>query len=203
MRSVLERLEEFSELNEVKIELGGNLPPDLDVHWRELKAFYDRLMTQPPPQRGPATRRLLTEEIRRRLKRRERLRVRAEMDFFFRYQNTYLTARLVNMSSGGLFFGSRALLPKGTRIFLYLPNLGKGYEALFESRGEVVWSAKGGNGTGLPRGMGARFLDIQPEAAAQLDAFVVESLEKRLPVGSIQAVIPQAGGRDCYYLHSK
>lgn len=203
MRTVLEPLEEFAELNEVKVELGGNLPPDLEARWCELKAFYDRLMTQPPPQRGLATRRLLTEEIRRRLKRRERLRVRAEMDLFFRYQDTYLAARLVNLSRGGIFFSSRVLLPTGSRIVLYLPNLGNGYEALFETRGEVVWSSKGDNGTGLPRGMGVRFSDVEPEAALQLDAFVVEWLEKRLPLGSIQALLPQAAGRDCFYFHSK
>lgn len=203
MKTVFERLEEFAELNEAKIELAGNLPADLEARWRELKAYYDRLMTKPPTERGPMARRLVIDEIRRRLRRRDRLRVRAVTDFFFHYQNTYLSARLVNLSKGGLFFSSHILLAKGSPVALYLPNLGPGYEALFETRGEVVWSSKGDGHSGLPRGMGVRFLDVEPEAAAQLDAFVVEALERRLPVGSLQAFAAPIAGRDCFYLHSK
>jgi c-di-GMP-binding flagellar brake protein YcgR len=68
---------------------------------------------------------------------------------------------------------------------LYMPNLGRGYENLFETTVDVVWAARGHRAA--HRGMGVRFQDLRPEAAEQLDDFVVAFLRDRIskstPVG--------------------
>ena len=91
------------------------------------KEFYDRLMSISPPKRGLNRRRFLAYDIREQIKHRGRLRVRTEMDVFFQFQGSYLPSRVVNVSRGGLFMKSTALLPKGSRIKVYMPNLGSDY----------------------------------------------------------------------------
>jgi hypothetical protein len=66
-----------------------------------------------------------------------------------------------------------------------MPNLGRGYESLFETMVDVVWATR--DGRAARRGMGVRFQDLHPEAAGQLDDFVVAFLRDRIskstPVG--------------------
>lgn len=193
LKKVLDLLEEFGKLNDAKIESGGSLAPTEELRWRELKEFYDRLMSISPAQKGLNRRRFLAYDIRDQIKHRGRLRVRTDMDIFFRYQDAYLPSRVVNVSRGGLFMDSKILLTKGSRINLYWPNLGSDYEELFETEGEVVWTTPGGPKSDLPRGMGVRFCGMKRMAQQQLDAFVVDSLEERISSAGISAPSPALG----------
>jgi c-di-GMP-binding flagellar brake protein YcgR len=121
-----------------------------------------------------------SDDIRQRIKHRIRLRIPTDMEAFFRYKDTFLPSRLVNLSRGGLFMSSKVLLSEGSRITLYLPNLGSDFGELFETQGEVVWATRGIPRSGLPRGMGIRFRAVRGIAAEQLDSYIVESLQKRL-----------------------
>jgi c-di-GMP-binding flagellar brake protein YcgR len=117
-----------------------------------------------------------SREIRSQLAHRDRLRIPAEMTLFFCHRDAYAPARLVNMSRGGLHFGSEIFLAPGARLTLYMPNLGRGYESLFETTVDVVWSAKR-----VPRrGMGVRFRELTPDTERQLDDYVVSFLRERL-----------------------
>ncbi len=187
MKKVLELLEEFGQLNDAKIESGGSLSPTEELRWGDLKEFYDRLMSISPPKKGLDRRRFLAFDLRKQVKHRGRLRVRTEMDVFFRFQKSYLPSQLVNVSCGGLFMGSEVLLSKGSRVRIYMPNLGSDYGELFETEGEVAWSSAGASKSDLPRGMGIRFCRMKGRAAEQLDAVVVDSLEERI---SLAADIP-------------
>jgi hypothetical protein len=120
------------------------------------------------------------DDIRQRIKHRKRLRIRTDMEVFFRYEDNFLPSRLVNLSRGGLFLSSNILLDKGSLITLYLPNLGSDYGELFETRAEVVWATRGIPESGFPRGMGVRFHEISGIAAEQLDYYIVDALQKQL-----------------------
>ena len=187
LKKVLDLLEEFGRLNDDKIESGGSLPPTDELRWRELKEFYDRLMSISAAKKGLDRRRFLAYDIRDQVKHRGRLRVRADMDVFFRYQDAYLPSRVVNVSRGGVFMGSKILLTKDSCIKLYWPNLGSDYGDLFETDGEVAWTTPGATKSDLPRGMGVRFSKMEKAAKEQLDAFIVESLEEQLSSSGIAA----------------
>lgn len=180
LKDVLDLLEEFCKLNEVRIESRGRLPQRSENRWEELKSLYDRLMSRDPSARKPGMPTFVAEDIRERLKHRERLRVPTDMEVFFRYKDTYLSSRLVNLSRGGLFLGSSVLLAEGAQITVYLPNLGDDYEDIFETRGEVAWTTRGSPQSGIPRGMGVRFRELSGSAKAQLDTLLIRKLQARL-----------------------
>ena len=180
MKDVLDLLEEFCRLDDAKTRSRGRLPPLSESRWRDLKSLYDRLMSRETRKINPTTPQFEPDDIRQRIKNRKRLRIRTNMDGFFRYEGNVLPSRLVNLSRGGLFLGSNVLLEKGSLITVYLPNLGGDYGELFETQAEVVWATRGIPESGLPRGMGVRFHEIGRIAAEQLDSFIIESLQKQL-----------------------
>lgn len=180
LKDVLDLLEEFCRLNEARIESRGRLPRSNELRWRELKVLYDRLMSQGSTDKPYHPPSFVVDDIRKRLSHRERLRVPTSMEVFFRYKDTYFSSRLVNLSRGGLFMSSNILLTTGSPITVYLPNLGDNYEELFETRGEVAWSSKGGSATTMPRGMGVSFRDMNQGAAEQLDAFLIKAIHRQL-----------------------
>jgi hypothetical protein len=180
LKDVLDLLEEFCRLNEAKTQSKGRLPPLSESRWRDLKALYDRLMSRRELDDHAVSNQFDSDDIRERIKSRRRLRIPADMEAFFRYKDTFLASRLVNLSRGGLFLSSRILLSRGSRITLYLPNLSSDFGELFETQGEVVWATEGLPQSGLPRGMGIRFHAIKGMGAEQLDAYIVESLQKRI-----------------------
>ena len=98
------------------------------------------------------------------------------MSFFFCHQGTYAPTRLVNMTRGGLHLGSEVFLTSGARLTLYMPNLGRGYEDLFETAVDVNWTT-----TRLPRrDMGVRFSELTQDTEKQLNDHVVAFLRERL-----------------------
>ncbi len=185
MKSELELVREFSELNEAKVDSWGALPNASEKRFRELKAYFEDLMARRSTERIPLLDRHETFEIRSAITGRARLRIPAEMSVFFCHDDAYAPARSLNLSRGGLFVGSDVTLHRGDRMTLYMPNLGRGYENLFETTVDVVWSAR--NGEAARRGMGVRFQEMRPEAADQLDDFLVAFLRDRIskstPVG--------------------
>jgi hypothetical protein len=185
MKSELDLVREFSELNEAKVDSWGVLPVASEKRFRELKAYFDDLMLRRSSERIPLLDRHETFEIRSAVTGRLRLRIPASMSLFFCHDDTYAPARSVNLSQGGLFLGSDVTLTRGDRMTLYMPNLGRGYESLFETTVDVVWAAR--DARAANRGMGVRFQDLRPEASEQLDDFVVAFLRDRIskssPVG--------------------
>lgn len=179
MKNVLDLLEEFGKLNDAKIDGNGYLPPKAESRWMELRTLYDGIMFSADSGNSPLPS-FHIDEVRRRLKHRGRLRVRADMEAFFRYKDMYLSSRLVNVSRGGLFLSSNVLLDRGIRITVYLPNLAESYGDLFESKTEIAWTNRLKSQEGLPRGMGVSFRDIGGKAATQLDAYIVETISERI-----------------------
>jgi hypothetical protein len=178
MKSELDLVREFSELNEAKIDGWGTLPAADEKRHRELKGFFDDLMLRRATDRIAPADRFETFEIRSAVPLRTRLRVPAEMSLFFCHDQGYAPARTANLSRGGLFVGSEITLDRGERLTLYMPNLGRGYESLFETTVDVVWSAR--DRTGLQHGMGVRFRELAPNAEDQLDDFIVAFLRDRI-----------------------
>jgi hypothetical protein len=185
MKSELDLVREFSELNEAKVDSFGALPVAAEKRFRELKLYFDDLMRERTRDRIPLLDRHETFEIRRAVNGRSRLRIPAEMTVFFCHDDAYAPARSVNLSCGGLFLGSDVTLRRGDRMTLYMPNLGRGYESLFETTVDVVWAAR--SGPAAQRGMGVQFHTLRPETGQQLDDFVVAFLRDRIskiaPVG--------------------
>jgi hypothetical protein len=185
MKSEIDLVREFSELNEAKIDSFGALPVAAEKRFRELKLYFDDLMRERTKDRIPLLDRHETFEIRRAVSGRSRLRIPAEMTVFFCHDDAYAPARSVNLSCGGLFLGSDVTLRRGDRMTLYMPNLGRGYESLFETTVDVVWAAR--SGPAAQRGMGVQFTTLRPETGKQLDDFVVAFLRDRIsktaPVG--------------------
>ena len=179
MKNILDLLEEFGKLNDAKVDANGYLPPKSELRWRELRTLYDGIMSPVGSGNLPLPS-FHIDQVRRRLKHRGRLRVRADMEAFFRYKDMYLSSRLVNMSRGGLFLGSNVLLDRGIRITVYLPNLAESYGDLFETKTEVAWTNREQSQVGLPRGMGVSFRDIGGKAATQLDSYIVETISERI-----------------------
>jgi uncharacterized protein (TIGR02266 family) len=186
MKSELDLVREFSELNEEKVDSWGALPIPSEKRFRELKAYFDDLMTRRSTERIPLLDRYETFEIKKAVTGRSRLRIPAQMSIFFCHDDTYAPARSVNLSRGGLFVGSDVTLTRGDRMTLYMPNLGRGYESLFETTVDVVWATR--NGEATRRGMGVRFQDLRAEAEEELDDFLVAFLRDRIskstPVGN-------------------
>jgi hypothetical protein len=178
MKSELQLVREFSELHEAKIDSWGTLPVAAEKRFQELKRFYDDLMWRRANDRIPADDRYETAEIRNGIPLRARLRIPAEMTAFFCHDEGYAPARSSNLSRGGLFLASEVTLSRGDRLTVYMPNLGRGYESLFETTADVVWAAR--EHEAVDRGMGVRFHELPENAESQLDDFIVAFLRDRL-----------------------
>ena len=187
MRSELDLVQEFCELNQAKIESWGSLPVASERRWRELKGFYDNLLISRASNKVPSGDRFARKEIMTRLQNRSGLRIPTALSVFFCHGNTYAPASSVNMSRGGLYVSSSVALEPGDRLTLYMPNLGGSYEHLFETPVHVVWTG----GTSVDqRGMGLRFQELDQDTEEQLDEFIVGYLRDRLSKGNTIAHRP-------------
>ena len=111
------------------------------------------------------------------------------MGFFFCHGDTYAPANLKNLSQGGLFVTSEVAMSIGDILTLYMPNLGGGYELLFESPVDVVWTSPQNEN---PRGMGLRFLSLDKSTREQLDNFIMSFLRNRLSKSNAVTKRPSA-----------
>lgn len=185
MRTELDLVEEYCSLNDAKVEDGGHLAPASEQRFRELQRFYDALLASRATRKVRASERFDVEEIRRRLSRRDRLRVPQAVELFFCHRDAYAPARMENLSGGGAFVSSDIALAPGSRLTLYMPNLGPGYHTLCETEADVVWTrtGMGTDGSSPARGMGACFRNLDDEALRQLDDYIIDYFHDRLSKG--------------------
>ena len=192
MTTELDLVQEYTNLNQAKIESWGSLDAAYEQRWRELKGFYDNLLASRLETKVPSTHRFPRGELECRLPHRASLRVPVEMGLFFCHGDTYAPANLENLSQGGLFVTSDVAMSTGDILTLYMPNLGGGYEQLFETPVDVVWtSAQNEN----PRGMGLRFLNLDEPTREQLNHFIMCFLRNRLSKANAVTKRPSANHR--------
>lgn len=178
MKSELDLVGEFAELSDAKIDSWGSLPVASERRFEELKTFFDDLMRRRDEERLPPADRFETFEVRNAIPKGTRLRVPTSMNIFFCHGDTYAPARAANLSRGGIFLGSEVTLTPGERLTIYMPNLGRGYESLFETAVDVVWTTR--DHLAPDRGMGVRFHDLYLDAEEQLESFIVAFLRDRI-----------------------
>jgi hypothetical protein len=178
MKTLLDLIQEFAVLNEAKTLARGVLPPDSEERWQELKKFYDLLMAQDDYCDRPASR-YSTEEIRQRVSARVKLRVRTEMGVIAQKESDYVSAFVGNLSCGGVLLQCGTPFDVGTSLTLHLICIERG-EGVVLTRGDVVWLTNGiAAGNGPRYRMGFCFATLENDIRNKLDAYVVESLEKR------------------------
>jgi Tfp pilus assembly protein PilZ len=102
------------------------------------------------------------------------------MHIFFRHGDETYPSRVLNMGRGGLFLFSRALLERGRKVVVYLPNLDCDLGDLFETEGRVAWTTRRASDSKVLHGMGIHFSSVKDLASEQLDSFLIEQLDTRL-----------------------
>ena len=123
MNTVLDLIGEFGLLNDAKGIWGEKFPPESERRWRELKDFYDLLMSKSGIGPRPVTRRFTAKEVEEKVTARERLRVPLENEMIFRAGSEFHAAMGVNLSRGGVFLTSPVILPIHTKLNVYLSYL--------------------------------------------------------------------------------
>ena len=99
--------------------------------------------------------------------RRESVRVPVNLEVHFRSEGALRRCLLTNLSRGGVFIATNAPAPIGTQVKLRIV-VDQGGEPI-EVEGEVVSHNVGRGFATEKTGMGVRFLDPTPAAAAALD----------------------------------
>jgi len=179
MRSLLDLIQEYAQLNEAKTVAGGALTPNLETRWVELKRFYDLLMAQDGLAREPASRHTASE-IRQRIASRSRLRVHTDLEIVVVHRGDYHSARVGNLSCGGVLLFCDQLFEVDDELVLHMANVCRG-ESVLPTPGRVVWRRELGRASATFRyRIGARFLDLAAADERKLDSFVVDSLETKL-----------------------
>lgn len=182
MKTVLDLLKKYDELNEAKID-GASLPPEDEERWEELKVVYDLLMFHSGLTSENASAPFSPLEIRETLADGSRLRVPVEAHAMVHHEGQTFDANVVNVSRGGVFLASETLVESGSPLTLYIAGLSEDDEPgdMLELSGEVVWCAE----EGIPearirRGMGIRLTDVSEETGNRLESLVVKTIEERL-----------------------
>lgn len=179
MTTLLDLIQEWAVVNEAKTEAGGVLPASEEERWIELRDFYDLLMAQDGLCPQPVAR-YTASEIRRKVSKRSRLRVRTDLEIVVMKSSEVHLARVGNLSCGGVLLLTDTGFEVGSEVLLQLANVSRGAEVL-PTRGKVVWSADSGSGNGTFRyRMGVQFADLGEREERSLDAYVVDSLETKL-----------------------
>lgn len=183
MKTVLDLLKKYDDLNEAKIQCGGKLAPKDEERWEELKVVYDLLMFHSGLSSETASAPFSPAEIRDTLSDESRLRVPIEAHAIVEHEGGSFDANVVNVSRGGVFLASDTLAETGSRLTLYLAEMADDDEPgdMLELSGEVVWCAEQGIPEArISRGMGIRLVDLSEQAGDQLESLVVKTIEKRL-----------------------
>jgi len=180
MKTVLDLVGEFSALNDEKVHCGGLLPPEGESRWFELKGFYDLLTAYNGIPRRPVTHHFSVEDIRRRVKDRQRLRVPTDLSIVLQCGEEFLSGQVLNLSRGGVFLAAQKALPLESTLVLFLANPNNA--SLFEAEGKVVWTTDRSDVSTLPHGMGMCLGEHDPKGVvrSQLDSIVIETLERHL-----------------------
>lgn len=179
MTTLLDLIQEWAALNEAKTEAGGVLPPEQEARWNDLREFYDRLMEQDGLCAQPVAR-YSARDIRRKVSRRSRLRVRTDLEIVVTKDDEVHFARVANLSCGGVLLLSDSGFDVGSEVLLHLANVSRGAEVM-PTAGTVVWSADSGSTNGTFRyRMGVQFAGLGEKETKSLDSYVVDSLETKL-----------------------
>ena len=136
-----------------RTELGGTIVPHGIAFGQTLeRAFVEAVLTQRAPQDPRAP-------------------VEVQVDY-----ETVVSGRSVNLSRSGLFIRTAHPLPVDRPVSLrfHLP----GIPEPFHVQGQVIWSNPK-PGKSYPQGMGVKFVDLPPERADQLGAFVAQVRRER------------------------
>jgi Tfp pilus assembly protein PilZ len=182
VKTVLDLLKKYDQLNEAKIDR-GKLSPEEEERWEELKVVYELLMFHSGLSSENASAPFSPSEIRETLSDGTRLRVPIEAQAVVQHEGNSFDANVVNVSRGGVFLASETLAESGARLTVYIAGLSDDDEPgdMLELSGEVVWCAD----EGIPearirRGMGIRLVDLSDEAGERLESLVAKTIEKRL-----------------------
>jgi Tfp pilus assembly protein PilZ len=180
MKTVLDLVGEFAALNDQKVHCSGSLPPEEERRWSELKGFYDLLTAYNGIPRRPVTHHFSVQDIRRRVKDRQRLRVPTELSIVLQSGEEFLSGQVLNLSRGGVFLAAERVLPVEATLILFLANPNNA--SLFEAEGKVVWTTDRSGVSNLPHGMGMRLGERASDGLvrSQLDSIVIETLERHL-----------------------
>lgn len=182
MKTVLDLLKKYDDLNEAKIDR-GKLSAEEEERWEELKVVYDLLMFHSGLSSETASAPFSPSEIRETLSDGTRLRVPIDAHAMVEHDGGSFDASVVNVSRGGVFLASETLAESGTRLTVYIAGLSDDDEPgdMLELSGEVVWRADNGiPEAGIRRGMGIRLVDMSDETGNQLESLVAKTIEKRL-----------------------
>ena len=101
---------------------------------------------------------------------REHPRAVVKIEIEFKHTIDFVSSYMLNISKGGLFIKTDEALPLDTIVFLRFTLPGD--TKLIETEGKVVWcNTKGGKGY-FPKGMGVKFLRLNPDDAEKINKFV-------------------------------
>ena len=189
MKTLLDLIQEFALLDDAKTLGGGVMPPVEEKRWQELKDFYDLLMVQEGFRETPVAR-FSSEEIRRQVSNRMKLRVRTDMEVIVQRQSDFTSARVGNLSCGGALLLCDSLFEIGSPLTLNLTQIQR-REGIIWVEGEVVWYSNGGvTQSGPGYRMGVRFVGLEKEEGDKLDSYVVENIENRIQSLRADALSP-------------
>jgi uncharacterized protein (TIGR02266 family) len=106
---------------------------------------------------------------------REHPRALVKIEIEFKEVVDFITSYMLNISNGGLFIKTDEAFPLDTIVLLRFTMPGDPQP--IETEGKVVWcNTKGGKGY-FPKGMGIKFLQLNPAAVEKIKIFV----EKNYP----------------------
>ncbi len=196
MKTVLDLIAEFAELNDAKIRSAGRLTLDAERRFTELKAFYDHLMTQTGVVSRRVSRSFSAKDVVSKVPARERLRVPLETETIFSAEGEYHTGVAVNVSRGGLCLSVNHVLPVNSDVTIYLSSSATAGNPLIETRAKVIWVGRQGASPALTGGMGVSFVEKKEAVERYLDSIVVESLVRHLSRVDTSALAPELIDRD-------
>lgn len=192
MKTVLDLIAEFANLNDAKVTCGGKLPAEDERRWEELKGFYDLLMSHPGMSPNPLSRRFSATEVLSKVRSRERLRVPLETEMLFKVGGEYHAGFAMNVSRGGVFLSSAHLIPASSPVTVFLATPDSADQALVETDGIVAWVANHGVQSALlPPGMGIRFVNKEGLIERYLDAMVIDALVRHLSGLDADSLAPE------------
>jgi len=108
------------------------------------------------------------------IERREHPRAVVQIEIEFKHTIDFVTSYMLNISKGGLFIKTDEALPLDTIVFLRFTLPGD--TKLIETEGKVVWCNTKKEKGYFPRGMGIKFLRLNPADAEKIKIFVDEHL---------------------------
>jgi hypothetical protein len=178
-KTLLDLIEEYATLNEAKTLARGVLPKAQETRWAELKRFYDMLMAQDGLARDPAGR-FTSSQIRERVASRAKLRVQTDLEVVVSEGPTYHSARVSNLSCGGVLLLCDHAFEVDSTLTLHMANLTLA-DSVVPTEGKVVWRSEVEKANGHFRfRFGVQFQSLGPAEERTLDSFVVDSLETKL-----------------------